>query len=255
MNLLSLQHDMRAWLASGTEDAAAAFAETAQPGLGIYQNNYRAQLVGCLEDSFAVTLAWLGAEAFRAAVVTHIERAPPSSWTLDHYARGFPATLAELYPADLEVADLGNLELALAEAFVAPDSTPLQGDLASIDWDRARFEFTKSLAVHPLSSNAPAIWSAIAADQRPPRPIALEARAALLVWRSDETCRFRAIDEKEHVALLFMMASAATGSTFGQLCASQVYECEDIGLWLRQWLADKLITRIYANRETCREAV
>ena len=242
MSLQSLQDDMRAWLALGTEDAAAGFPDSARAGLGIYQNNYRAQLIGCLEDSFAVTLAWLGAEGFRAAVVEHIEQSPPCSWTLDHYARGFPATLVRLYPDDPEIGDLATLELALAEAFVAPDSRSLEDELASVDWDRAKFEFAGSLAIHTLSTNAPSIWSAINCDQAPPPAAQLEAPAALLVWRSAEMCRFRAIDADEHAALQFM---ATAGSTFGSLCEHRrPEEVERVGFWLRQWLADELIAEI-----------
>ena len=242
MNLLMLQLDMRDWLDTGSDECAARFADSARPGLGIYQNNYRAQLADCLEDSFPVTLAWLGGEAFHAAIVAHVERVPPSSWTLDRYARGFPATLRRLYPNDAEVGDLATIELALSEAFVARDAPPLAADLAAIDWDDAEIAFVPSLAIHPLATNAPAIWSAINAGGEPPPAATLPSTGALIVWRSDEICRFRAITNDEREALLFL---AEPKATFGGLCAALgEHQVELVGQWLGQWLSDGVIAGI-----------
>ncbi len=242
MSLLSLQRDMRDWLDTGSAECAVRFAYSAQPGLGIYQNNYRAQLAACLEDSFSVTLAWLGGEAFHAAIVAHVKSNPPTSWTLDLYGENFPATLRRFYPDDPEVGDLATIEWALSEAFVAPDAPPLSADLSTIDWDGAKIEFVPSLTIHPLASNAPAIWSAISAGHEPPSPALRPLSEALIVWRSEETCRFRSIASDECDAFHFL---AQPGATFGGLCAtlgeSQV---ERLGQWLGQWLVDGAITGI-----------
>ncbi|MDY7525197.1 DNA-binding domain-containing protein [Sphingomonas sp. 10B4] len=120
--MLTLQRDMRAWLVAADADAANRYGSAAAAGLLVYQNTYRAQLVACLEESFVQTRAWVGGEAFHHAIVAHIERVPPTSWTLDAYPRDFPATLALLYPDDPEVAELAWIEYALGEAFVGPDS-------------------------------------------------------------------------------------------------------------------------------------
>jgi hypothetical protein len=242
MSLLGVQRDMRAWLDNGREETAAAFSVGTRAGLDIYQNNYRSQLANCLEESFPVTLAWLGDRAFYTAIVAHVEAVPPSSWTLDHYARGFPLTLARLFPGDPEVGDLAFLECALGEAFVARDCAPLDCNLTEVDWDRAAFTFAPSLTVHPLSTNAPAIWLALNDGHEPPAMSQLRAAGALLVWRSDEACRFRATDYQERDALLFLMGGA---STFGTLCASLgVKRVEQIGQWLGRWLADGMIAAI-----------
>lgn len=241
MTLLALQRDFRDWLKSGAEQQAASFPAPARVGLAIYQNNYRAQLAGCLEESFPVTLAWFGGGAFHDAVVAHVETVPPSSWTLDLYPRDFPATLRDLYPDDPEVGDLAMLEFALGEAFVANDAPPLALDLAFVDWDRARFGFVPSLAIHPLATNAPAIWSAIIAGDDPPPAMVLPADGALIVWRTDETCQFRSIGRAEGDALSYL---SAPGSTFGSFCNSGHGHAEEIGQWLGQWIADGIIAQI-----------
>ena len=60
MMLLDLQRDFRLWLASGSETAARRIPGAHEAGLAVYQNNYRAQLVGCLEASYPLLRARMG---------------------------------------------------------------------------------------------------------------------------------------------------------------------------------------------------
>ena len=240
MSLLALQRDFSAWLRDGDADADAA-----APGMRIYQNNYRAALVACLEDAFAHTRAWIGEEAFARAVVEHVCRVPPSSWTLDAYPRDFPGTLAFLYPDDPEVAELAGLELALADAFVGGDALPLtHEDARNIDWDQAVLHFVPTLDLRPATTNAHAIWLALAEEKLPPRVEALAGPRALLIWRQDLVSRFRLIDAREEQAV----ALARSGLAFADLCAAVVaVEGEAAGIalagqWLGRWLADGLLT-------------
>jgi hypothetical protein len=247
MTLIELQRDMHAWLARDDVAAARRIGAGAGPGLRVYQNNYRAQLVACLEDSFARTRDWVGEEAFHQAVVAHVERVPPSSWTLDTYPRDFPATLALLYPDDPEVAELGWIECALGEAFVGPDAPAVTADgLGAIDWDRAVLRFTPTLDLGPLATNVAAIWTALAAGEMPPAVELLPEPGAILVWRQNYVPRFRAIDQIERQALL----AARAGLSFADLCEAIVaaHGQEDgiarAGQLLGQWLADGLITDV-----------
>lgn len=237
-----MQRDMRAWLVS--EDEAAASRLAAPSGLRVYQNNYRTQLIACLVESFPCTHAWIGGEAFEAAAATHIDAVPPSSWTLDAYPRDFAATLAQLWPGDPEIAELAWLECALGEAFVAADAPMLRpAHIAEIDWDRAILQFTPTLDIAPLTTNAPAIWSALAANETPPGSALLTEAGAILVWRHEQVSSFRAIDSIEHQALL----RARSGMPFSALCEALVLldgEADGIaraGRYLGQWIADGLI--------------
>lgn len=247
MKLADTQRHFTEWLQSGSPETAAQFGGSALPGLAIYQNNFRSQLAACLEDSFERTRQWIGADAFHEAVVTHVERVPPSSWTLDAYPRDFPATLALLHPVDPEVTELASLELALAEAFVRPDAPPLAAArLAAVDWESAVIVFTPTLDLQPLTTNAPAIWTALANDQMPPPAERLPVEAALLIWRRDEDPMFRAGDRDERHALMLLRQ----GMTFADLCTQLVHErgeTEGIaftGAWLGRWLSDGLVTDI-----------
>jgi len=251
MSLLALQRDFSAWLCTGSDDAVRRLGAAHAPGLRVYQNNYRAQLVVCLETTFAHTRAWIGDDAFHDAMVTHIDRSPPRSWTLDAYGHDFPATLAALYPEDEEVAELARIEWALGEAFVGADHEVVTREApADIDWDRASFRFSPTLRLIDLHTNAPAIWSALAENIVPPAGERLTTSAAVLVWRSSQVSRFRIIDRQEREALQF----ANVDGGFSRLCHMLVEalgEDEGItraGTLLGRWIVDGLIAEIRVDR-------
>jgi Putative DNA-binding domain len=243
MRLLTLQREMHAWL-TGDDTAASAFGALARAGLDVYQNNYRAQLMACLTDKFERTMAWLGDDAFRVAAIQHIEDTPPHDWTLENYGSDFPRTLQMLYPHDPEVAELAWLDLALASAFVGPDSEPLSPQsLTTIDWHRAVLQFTPTLRMGQALTNSTAIWSALSSSKTPPPVEALSQPVAVLVWRKEFTSCFRTLDAKEAAAI----AHVRKGGTFGTLC-SMLVEAEGdaegvriAGELLAQWLRDELV--------------
>ena len=246
MSLLALQQDFRAWLHVGTLPSETPLARAARDRLDVYQNNFRGQIIACLDESFAVTRAWIGDQAFRAMVVAHVERAPPHSWSLDHYPYDFPATLVRAYPDDADVVELAALEIALARAFVADDFVPIGTDhLTGVDWEQAMLSLSPTLCISHLTTNAPAIWSAIIGGRSPPPASLFPDAGALVVWRQGETPCFRATDLREATAL----KQIADGTAFGQLCARLAETGEDepalvAGQWLAQWISDGLIVGI-----------
>jgi len=245
MSLLALQTGLRDWLTA--EETPSFQAPRREAGLSVYLNNYRAQLMACLRESYPTLHAWLGDNAFQTAAAQHIDRSPPGSWTLDAYGLGFPATLRDLYPDDPEVGDLAALECALAHAFIAPDSPPLDpASLADIDWDRARLRFIPALTLLPASSNAGAIWSAIAQGEVPPAARMLPQSGAIMVWRDGFTPAFRTLETTEFRAL----EALREGCDFGALCAMLVAQEGETagpqiaGTYLAQWLGDAIIAQI-----------
>ncbi len=79
MTLAALQRDFRGWLTDAPVEMDQWIGHEAWPGLAVYHNAYRAQLVDCLRDTFEKTLLWLGEEAFIEAARTHIETTP-AAW-------------------------------------------------------------------------------------------------------------------------------------------------------------------------------
>ena len=247
MNLAQWQRTLRTWLVSASEEAATHLGDSARAGLSVYQNNYRAQLVGCLEEAFPQVRAWIGAEAFFAAAVSHIDQYPPHAWTLDAYPREFGATLARLFPDNPEVHELAWIEWALDESFVAADAEPLSIEaLASVDWETASLRFTPSLRSHALGTNAEPIWSALSEGLPPPAAERLAEAAGLLVWRRQLTVRLRPVDVLEHQALLHLGENGG----FAELCEWLVERLGETagvaraGSLLASWLAAELIVGI-----------
>ncbi|MDH7640448.1 HvfC/BufC N-terminal domain-containing protein [Sphingomonas oryzagri] len=247
MNLLALQRDFRDWLTEECQEAGSRLETGDAPGLSVYLNNYRSSLMACLRESFTVTHAWLGDEAFDAAAATHIDRLPPHSWTLDAYALDFPATLASRYPADPEVADLARLELALGVAFIGADADPLDpATLSDADWDTATLRFVPTLDLIDVSTNAASIWSAITVARQPPAAQLLFGPASIAVWRSELAPAFRTLERDEDEALRLMRG----GLSFGALCARLVGQHGEengpsiAGTLLGRWFQDGLVASV-----------
>lgn len=245
MSLAQWQRELRSWLVSASEESAAKLGAAAQAGLPVYQNNYRAQLLGCLEEAFPQVRAWIGAEAFFTAAVTHIDQHPPHAWTLDAYPQGFAATLAMLFPDNPEVHELAWIERALDESFVAADAEPLPMEaLASVDWEAACLRLTPSLRTCALTSNAEPIWSALSEGLPPPAPERLDETVGLLVWRRQRVVRLRPVEALEYQALLHLQDNGS----FSGLCewlVERLGETAGIaraGALLASWLAGELIT-------------
>jgi hypothetical protein len=252
MSLGALQSAFRSWLHEGSGDAPAGFGPGSRPGLEVYRNNYRSQLAGCLEASFPATLAWIGEGAFKQACLAHIASVPPSSWTIDAYAAGFPATLRDIHPSDWEIAELAWLEWALGEAFISPDEQPLgASDLANIDWEHAILEISRSVLVGEARTSAGAIWSAISLGDDPPPAQPLPSASGVIVWRSGLRSMFRTVDAIERAAL----QKVASGTSFGLLCGGLVAGhgrdegTRLAGSLLGRWIGDGLIVGVDDGRE------
>lgn len=247
MSLLELQQSFRTWLTSESTEISAKFEEHARAGLGVYLNNYRAQLLFCLSESFPILRAWIGDAAFEAAAAEHIDRVPPHAWTLDAYGLDFTETLWRRYAADPEIPELAALERELSKAFVGPDAAPVDAALLNdIDWDAAIVHFVPTLMLLTVTTNVAAIWSAITAGETPPSAAYLPAPASLAIWRADLTPRFRTVTPEEGIAML----SLRKGETFGALCATLVehFGAEQgpalAGSFLGQWLSDRSIRAV-----------
>jgi hypothetical protein len=250
MTLAQMQAEFRTWLVDGNDQGLRRMARHAGPGLDVYQNNYRAQLVGCLESSYPQVHKWLGDEAFLFAATTHIGRCTPHAWTLDVYGNDFGETLETVFPDNPDLHELAWIEHAVSDAFVAADAEPLALDaLSAIDWSSARIRLTPSLRSRVATTNAEAIWTALCAEQTPPEGEMLAEARGLLVWRRGYTSWFKEVDALEHAALLRLEREGS----FESLCdwlAVRLGEDEAVekaGTLLAGWLNAGLIVGIETN--------
>ena len=253
MNLAEIQGGFHAMLAA----SAPAAGVPDGPGRAVYQNNYRAQLVGCLEASYPLLRAFIGEDAFLQAAAAHIERHPPHAWTIDAYADDFGATLQAVFPHNPDLHELAWIEHALGQAFIAADAAPVAADaLAAVDWDRARLHLTPTLRLHAATSNAADLWFALrdagtfgdqsAAVHPLPEAEMLPAPGGLLVWRRGFVSCLRALDPVEYAAL----AQLQREGSFSGLCALLVERLGEeqgiasAGALLADWLGSELITGV-----------
>jgi hypothetical protein len=245
MTLADYQRDFRAWLVNAEAPAAARLG--IGPGLAVYQNTYRVQLVECLEQSFACVKTLVGDEAFRAAAIAHIDRMPPNHWTIDAYPSRFPESLIAHYPVNPDLHEIAWIELALADAFVAADAEAMIAfDPGAIDWNRAQLVLAPSLRLAPATTNAFAVWSALV-DQGPaPESAMLAELSGLITWRQGLTSFVREIDSRQYRALCAVQG----GQSFGELCDMLVAELgeadgvERAGTYLRDWMASAIVVAI-----------
>jgi hypothetical protein len=244
MTLTELQTGFRDWLA---DSATNPLPMGERRGLNVYQNNYRSQLVGCLQESYPQLRSWLGDEAFLYAARTHIERYPPTGWTLDAYGADFGLTLLALFPDNPDLHELAWIEAALSRAFVAQDAAPVVASgLPPIDWDAARLGFTPSLSLAPLSTNADDIWWAMHDQADRPESRMLARPGGVMAWRRAYVSCLRTLDPLEFAAL----AHARADGNFASLCemlVARLGESEGVakaGSLLAEWIASELITSI-----------
>lgn len=246
MRLSELQQHFRSWLTSASDSAAERLGKD-RSGLHVYQNNYRAQLVSCLQQSYPQLRAWIGDEAFLHAAAKHIERQPPHAWTLDAYGDEFGDTLLALFPDNPDMHQLAWIEWALGAGFVAPDAPPLAlAALAEIDWASARLTLSPSLSLAPLTTNAADIWWAMNDSKERIDGEMLETAGGVMVWRCGYVSCLRALDAIEYGALIQLQ----TDGSFGALCALLVdrlgeeHGTAKAGALLAEWLAAELITGV-----------
>jgi hypothetical protein len=245
--LAKMQQDFSDWLAKAGDGDSLRGTLTATHGLAAYQNNYRTQLVNVLRASYPQLRARLGDEAFLELAIHHIQRRPPSSWTLDAYGDDLDESLRALYPRHPDLQELAWIEWGLAEVFVSTDTAPLAADdLASIDWDEATLHLSPSIRQRVASTNALAVWSALQDGATPPEVQMLGVPAGLLVWRQDFTSRLRQVDAIEHAALLSLRDDAR----FSVLCDALVEHLGEepgiarAGQLLAGWIEAGIVTGV-----------
>ncbi|MBC2669783.1 putative DNA-binding domain-containing protein [Novosphingobium piscinae] len=240
-----MQADFRAWLVEADEAAGARLGPTA--GLAVYQNNYRASLMGSLEATFPRLELWLGSSAFAAAAAHYADQHPPHSWTLDAFGARFADALVGLYPDDPEVAELARIEWAVGQAFVAADAAPVDpAMLAAVNWDTAGLQFVQSLVRLELVSNADALWLALVAEEQPPAVVVERSATTLLVWRQG----FESVMRRADPAEITLLELALAGHSFAELCGKLALQFDETaavamaGHQLGRWIGDKLIAAI-----------
>lgn len=248
MNLAQLQQGFQTWLTTASDEAGRQLAgRTDAPGLFVYQNNYRGQLVAALQSTFPTVQSFMGEEAFLHAAIKHVDANPPHAWTLDAYAEHFGETLRTEFPNNPDVHDLAWIEHSLGEAFVAGDALPLNpAELANVNWDKARLKFSPTLMTREGSTNAADIWWALQEGSEHPEGEMLAEPNGLVVWRRGFVSCLNTIDAQEYEALQF----AQENGSFTGLCEFLVDRLGEeagvaqAGAMLAGWIGSEMIVGV-----------
>ncbi|MEK1939679.1 MAG: DNA-binding domain-containing protein [Pseudomonas sp.] len=255
MRLRDWQLSVEAYLLAGQAQPAPALLGSvqgsatlsAETGLAIYHNAYRARLLETLRGDFPAVLAWLGDEAFAQLAAAYLQACPSEHFSLRWLGARFPAFIeASEHPAAL--AELAHLEWAFTLAFDAPAGDPLtleqMASLPAAEWPNLRITWLPSVQRLPQTYNSLALWRATKQEAPLPASEGLPAPLLCLVWRQGLQGQFRTLAADEAQALLGMTEG---GWSFAELCLSleRVHEqpAAQAAGWLKQWLSEGLLQR------------
>ncbi len=223
-NLKELQESFQRGILAGDDAILAEVNDSAKEErkvlFGVYRNAYVARLAEILGEDYEQVHAYLGDQGFARLVKSYIAANPSDQRSARWFGRHLPAFVRanDAYAKHPEVAELAALEKALADAFDGPDCEPLTiGTLAALApeaWPHLVFETNPTAIRLTFATNAAAIWSALKAEQAPPKPVHLPEPQALIVWRQEFMARFRPLSTEEAM----MWDEAAKGVRFGVLC-------------------------------------
>lgn len=223
-SLKELQETFQRGILAGDDAILAEVKDSAKEKrnvlFGVYRNAYVARLAEILGDDYEQLHSYLGDQGFARLVKAYIDANPSDQRSARWFGRHLPAFVREneTYDKHREVAEIAQLEKALADAFDGPDAEPLRIDtLAAIApeaWPGLVFEPHPTAIRLTFKTNAAELWSALKNEAAPPKPEHLLEPQAILVWRQDFMARFRPLSTEEAM----MWDEAVKGVRFGILC-------------------------------------
>ena len=223
-NFRELQETFQRGILAGDNSILAEVKDSAKEQrkvlFGVYRNAYVARLAEILADDYAQLHAYLGDQAFAKLVKAYIDANPSDQRSARWFGRHLPDFVRESgnYAKHPEVAEIADLEKALADAFDGPDAAPLTIDalapLAPEAWPQLAFEPHPTAIRLTFRTNAAEIWSALKEEGAPLKPRQLPEPQAIVVWRQEFMARFKPLTAEEAM----MWNEAAKGVAFGVLC-------------------------------------
>jgi hypothetical protein len=179
-----------------------------------------AQLLGFLEQDYAMLRLYLGESAFVKLAIDLVGAHPFETLNARWYCKNLSNYLQNEAPLPYsrEIIELASLEQTLGAAFDAPAEAAvtvkqLQKFMAN---ETPSMVFKKHPSVSRLafSQNTTSIWSALKCEAAPPKPHLLDQPQEIIVWRQGTTTRFRLLGRDEAKSFDATIA----GASFAQIC-------------------------------------
>jgi hypothetical protein len=217
--------------------------------VAIYANAYRTRCVEAMSADFSGLKAYLGDNEFESLINAYVKDHPSQYFSLRYLGRHLCEFLCRQapYSSHRDIYELAQFEWALCNAFDAADADPLGiDDLRRIDaavWPALLLRFHPSLQWLTLLGNAPALWTALNAEQQPPAFVIEANVRPWIVWRQQLRLLFRPLGENELMALDTFYAGASFAEVCEKLSESIALEQVPISIagFIQQWLSEGLI--------------
>jgi hypothetical protein len=180
----------------------------------------KSSLAEFLGGDHAGLKGYLGTAAFNAVGRSYSAKYPSEIQNTKWFSCNLPKFLGQTKPYSQkpELAELASLELALKDAFEAPDVPQMSLDefakLAPEDLSACTMVLHPSVRRLRFSTNATSLWAALTCAEQPPRPERLDEPLELIAWRQGPKPRFRMLGCEEAAAL----DAAAKGISYSELC-------------------------------------
>jgi hypothetical protein len=253
MDLAQLQRAFQRHVLTGDEAISSRVSATqsvpARERLQVYAQAYQLRLVEALGHNYPRLLQLVGDDQFATLAREYLADHPSTSPSVRWFGDRLHDFIARKYSDTPALRDLASLEWSIANAFDAPDLSLLSTDrlasLAPDEWPSLRFVFHPSVQLLATSSNAVAIFKALADEQSVPAPTD-ELSVTWLIWRSELTPRYRSLEDDEAAAL----RAALDDQTFEEICdcLSDWHEHNSAAVraitLLKMWIADGLPTDV-----------
>ncbi len=212
--------------------------------VGIYQGMYLLRMEEALASDYPAVQHLVGPRVFRRLVSGYVQRHPSRSYTLNRLGDHFPDFLARASVRRREaVADLARLELAVTEAFDAPETEALgEAEIASVPaeaWKRARLVPVAAFRLLRLGHAVCAYYESARTDGHR-HPAIRRAARAVVVWRRRYAITRMELDGPAHDLLLALAKGRALGSAVGAVLrrgGRRAPSEHELFRWFRQWAA------------------
>ncbi len=208
--------------------------------LDVYGGAYIARLVGVIRSDFPGLEHALGEDAFCGLAEAYVQAYPSRHPNLNQLAHALPDFISKRthQPRRAFLRDLARLELAMSEAFHAPQAAALDpGSLGAVtpeEWEHLVIPTHPSLRLLATSYPVNGYLQAVFDEREPDLP--KRANSYVAVYRKDYRV-WRLTLEKPAFATL---SALANGEPFARALQHAGDSADQVGHWFQGWTADGL---------------
>lgn len=209
--------------------------------LGIYIEGYRIRLSQVVRSDYPCLAHYLGEARMNGLVADYVEKTPSRSYNLDHYSFSFRPFVAQACEDEAAHA-LAELEGAIAEVFMLPESAPM--DFDNFGNPDAESLGRMSFALRPAGRLIRLAYDAegyLQAYKKSEARKDIQKRPSLLyLYRHDNEVKRQPLEEAEYQVLSALGHGKSFNAALETALASHACDtavlAEKIMVWLPKWI-------------------